>query len=134
MERGTGSNKEQLQQSEERFKLLVECIRDYAIFMLDPDGVVLTWNAGATPSARQTLQLGLTNVAAASLESVRAKLKCATITATTDGATALTLLELRPGSAISENGAPLGSVPASGTATIDLSAGTTTLGVCSAST
>jgi PAS domain S-box-containing protein len=47
MERGTGSNKEQLQQSEERFKLLVECIRDYAIFMLDPDGVVLTWNAGA---------------------------------------------------------------------------------------
>src|SRR6202142_918624 len=49
----------------------------------------LTWNAGATPSARQTLQLSLTNVAAATLESVRAKLKCATITATTDGATAL---------------------------------------------
>jgi pimeloyl-ACP methyl ester carboxylesterase len=94
----------------------------------------LTWNAGATPSARQTLQLSLTNVAAATLESVRAKLKCATITATTDGATALTLQELRPGSAISENGAPLGSVPASGTTTIDLSAGTTTLGVCSAST
>src|SRR6204780_1331022 len=47
MERGTSSNKEELQQSEERFKLLVGSIRDYAIFMLDPDGVILTWNAGA---------------------------------------------------------------------------------------
>jgi PAS domain S-box-containing protein len=32
---------------EERFRLLVESIRDYAIFMLDPQGRVLTWNAGA---------------------------------------------------------------------------------------
>src|SRR3984885_13168261 len=39
--------KEGLRQSEERFKLLVEGVRDYAIFMLDPDGHVLTWNAGA---------------------------------------------------------------------------------------
>jgi PAS domain S-box-containing protein len=39
--------KEELRQSEERFRLLVESVRDYAIFMLDPDGVVLTWNAGA---------------------------------------------------------------------------------------
>ena len=31
---------------EERFKLLVESIRDYAIFMLDPDGRVWTWNTG----------------------------------------------------------------------------------------
>jgi PAS domain S-box-containing protein len=36
-----------LQQSEERFRLLVESVRDYAIFMLDTDGIVLTWNAGA---------------------------------------------------------------------------------------
>jgi PAS domain S-box-containing protein len=36
-----------LQQSEERFRLLVDCVRDYAIFMLDPQGHVLTWNAGA---------------------------------------------------------------------------------------
>jgi PAS domain S-box-containing protein len=47
MERETGSNKEELRQSEDRFKLLVQSVRDYAIFMLDPDGVVLTWNAGA---------------------------------------------------------------------------------------
>jgi PAS domain S-box-containing protein len=39
--------KEALQQREDRFKLLVECVRDYAIFMLDPEGHVLTWNAGA---------------------------------------------------------------------------------------
>ena len=42
-----GEGKENLRQSEERFKLLVESVRDYAIFMLDPQGQVLTWNAGA---------------------------------------------------------------------------------------
>jgi PAS domain S-box-containing protein len=29
------------------FRLLVEAVRDYAIFMLDPEGHILTWNAGA---------------------------------------------------------------------------------------
>ncbi|HET6817048.1 MAG TPA: PAS domain S-box protein [Mycobacteriales bacterium] len=38
---------EQLRQSEERFRLLVEVVQDYAIFMLDPDGHVASWNAGA---------------------------------------------------------------------------------------
>ena len=33
--------------SEERFHLLVASVRDYAIFMLDPDGYVATWNPGA---------------------------------------------------------------------------------------
>jgi PAS domain S-box-containing protein len=42
-----GNGRETLRQSEERFKLLVESVRDYAIFMLDPGGYVLTWNAGA---------------------------------------------------------------------------------------
>jgi PAS domain-containing protein len=32
---------------EDRFRLLVEAVRDYAIFMLDPEGRILTWNAGA---------------------------------------------------------------------------------------
>ena len=41
------SSDEELRQSEERFRLLVESVRDYAIFMLDPGGHVLTWNAGA---------------------------------------------------------------------------------------
>lgn len=38
---------EALRQSEERFRLLVEGVRDYAIFMLDPEGHVMSWNIGA---------------------------------------------------------------------------------------
>lgn len=30
-----------------RYRLLVDAITDYAIYMLDPDGVVVSWNAGA---------------------------------------------------------------------------------------
>jgi PAS domain S-box-containing protein len=40
-------NEELLRQSEERFRLLVGSIKDYAIFMLDPSGHVISWNAGA---------------------------------------------------------------------------------------
>jgi PAS domain S-box-containing protein len=36
-----------LQHSEEQFRLLVTNVLDYAIFMLDPTGHVITWNAGA---------------------------------------------------------------------------------------
>jgi PAS domain S-box-containing protein len=38
---------EALRQSEERFRLLVQSARSYAIFMLDPEGRVASWNAGA---------------------------------------------------------------------------------------
>jgi PAS domain S-box-containing protein len=41
------AHEEALRQTEERFRLLVEGVADYAIFMLDTDGVVRTWNAGA---------------------------------------------------------------------------------------
>jgi PAS domain S-box-containing protein len=37
----------QLQETERRFRLLVEGVTDYAIFMLDPDGIVSNWNPGA---------------------------------------------------------------------------------------
>ncbi|HIK07480.1 MAG TPA: PAS domain S-box protein [Trichormus sp. M33_DOE_039] len=37
----------QLRQSEEYFRLLVESIKDYAIYMLDPQGRVMSWNSGA---------------------------------------------------------------------------------------
>src|SRR5581483_3233256 len=37
----------ELRQSEERFRLLVEAVQDYAIFMLDPEGHVSSWNIGA---------------------------------------------------------------------------------------
>ncbi len=36
-----------LRQSEERFRLLVGSVKDYAIFMLDPEGRVASWNVGA---------------------------------------------------------------------------------------
>ncbi len=36
-----------LADSERGFRLMVESVRDYAIFMLDPTGHVLTWNIGA---------------------------------------------------------------------------------------
>lgn len=38
---------EELRRSEERFRLLVESVRDYAIFALDPAGHVSSCNAGA---------------------------------------------------------------------------------------
>ncbi len=40
-------HEEALRQSEERFRLLIEGVQDYAIYMLDPEGVVTSWNSGA---------------------------------------------------------------------------------------
>jgi PAS domain S-box-containing protein len=37
----------QLRESERRFRLLVEGMTDYAIFMLDPEGIITNWNASA---------------------------------------------------------------------------------------
>jgi PAS domain S-box-containing protein len=36
-----------LRASEERFRLVIEKVRDYGIFALDPDGMVTSWNLGA---------------------------------------------------------------------------------------
>ncbi len=41
------ATEEELRRSEERFRLLVEGVTDYAIYMLDPNGYVTNWNAGA---------------------------------------------------------------------------------------
>jgi len=38
---------ESLRQSEEQFRLLVQSVTDYAIYRLDPDGHVASWNSGA---------------------------------------------------------------------------------------
>jgi PAS domain S-box-containing protein len=37
-----------LYESEQRFRLLVQGVRDYAIYMLDPAGHISNWNSGAT--------------------------------------------------------------------------------------
>ena len=38
---------EALRRSQEEFRLLVQSVTDYGIYMLDPEGNVATWNAGA---------------------------------------------------------------------------------------
>jgi PAS domain S-box-containing protein len=38
---------EALHESQERFRLLLDGVKDYAIYMLDPEGHVISWNAGA---------------------------------------------------------------------------------------
>jgi len=32
---------------EMRFRLLIDAVVDYAIYMIDPDGIITSWNAGA---------------------------------------------------------------------------------------
>lgn len=36
-----------VQQTEERFRLVVESLQDYAVFMMDPEGRITMWNLGA---------------------------------------------------------------------------------------
>jgi PAS domain S-box-containing protein len=38
---------EALRECEEKYRMLLDEARDYAIFMLDPQGIVVSWNAGA---------------------------------------------------------------------------------------
>src|SRR3982751_4530857 len=44
---GRRRHEQAMRQSEERFRLLVDAVQDYAIFMIDVEGVVCSWNAGA---------------------------------------------------------------------------------------
>jgi predicted esterase len=76
-----------------------------------------TWTPAGNTAVSQALSLSFQNVARAAVDTVRGGLTCATIRATTDGPTALTLTALRRGRH----------------RTVHLSAGTTTLHVCSAS-
>src|SRR5690606_19735570 len=39
--------KQLLEESEAKYNLLIESVKDYAIFMLDRDGYIITWNSGA---------------------------------------------------------------------------------------
>jgi hypothetical protein len=78
---------------------------------------VETWTAGKAPATQQRVTLKLTDVATAALDTVRAGLRCGTISVTTDGPTKLTLLRLRAGSR-----------------TTQLPKGTTVLRACSART
>ncbi|HET9418750.1 MAG TPA: PAS domain S-box protein, partial [Chthoniobacterales bacterium] len=41
------STQEKLRVSEEQFRVLVESVEEYAIYLLDPQGNVASWNLGA---------------------------------------------------------------------------------------
>jgi PAS domain S-box-containing protein len=41
------SAQDALKRSEEQFRLLVQGVTDYAIYMIDPEGIVISWNIGA---------------------------------------------------------------------------------------
>ena len=41
------AGQDRLRESERQFRLLVNGVTDYALFMLDPNGIVTSWNAGA---------------------------------------------------------------------------------------
>jgi PAS domain S-box-containing protein len=45
--RELAASQTKLEETERRFRLLVESVTDYAIYMLDPQGHVVNWNAGA---------------------------------------------------------------------------------------
>ena len=45
-----------LRESEERFRLLVDGVQDYGIFLLDPGGRVMSWNEGAQRQSGYTAQ------------------------------------------------------------------------------
>lgn len=47
-------HEEVLRNSEQRFRLLVEEVKDHALFMLDPEGLVASWNLGAERLAGYT--------------------------------------------------------------------------------
>ena len=42
-----GRAEEALQDSQERYRMLLDEVRDHAIIMMDPQGKIVTWNAGA---------------------------------------------------------------------------------------
>jgi hypothetical protein len=88
-----------------------------------------TWSSHGTTTVKQLLNLVLANVRRVSVDTVRAKLRCATIKAGTDGASALTLLRLRNGVRVTRNGHVVARAR-HGRATVHLAKGTTTLHMC----
>src|SRR5215471_19747358 len=53
---GDQSTKSAVRQTEEQFHILVDSVEEYAIYMLDPVGNVVTWNAGAQKIKQYTAE------------------------------------------------------------------------------
>lgn len=86
-----------------------------------------TWSDGASPAARQSASIQLTDVAAVTVDTVAAGLSDPKFAVTTDGTTVLTLTGLQPGSSVRSAGHPVATASRRGTATVSLAEGTTTL-------
>ena len=46
MEQSVHSPTPQFRDYEKLYRLLIEDLQDYAIFMMEPDGTIISWNAG----------------------------------------------------------------------------------------
>jgi pimeloyl-ACP methyl ester carboxylesterase len=90
----------------------------------------LTWTPGTAAAAAQTLTLSLSDVATAAVETKAAKLKCATSDVTSDGPVTLTLLGLRSGAIVKQNGKTLTTASGAGVATVKLPIGTSVFSFC----
>src|SRR5438477_10539279 len=53
---GDNQSKSVLVDTAEQFHILVDSVEEYAIYMLDPDGIVVTWNTGAQKIKGYTAQ------------------------------------------------------------------------------
>ena len=51
-------NQRDLFESERNFRLLVGGVTDYALYMLDPSGIVTSWNIGAQRIYREAAAIG----------------------------------------------------------------------------
>ena len=89
-----------------------------------------TWNTWAAPPATQSSSIQLTDVAAATIDTVAARLTCAAMTVSTDGATALTLSGLKPHNAVTVGGSWVATSGGTGVALIRLAKGTWVLRFC----
>ncbi len=49
------NQEEALRRSEEQVRLLIDAVKDYAIYLIDPSGQVVTWNAGASAMTGYTV-------------------------------------------------------------------------------
>ena len=95
-----------------------------------PPMQVLTgsWSPGATPQATAELDLNLTNVATLTIDAGSARLPTGSARVATDGAAALTLSHLRPGTPVTVSGqAGTFHVGPQGTVTLELPSGTATI-------
>jgi hypothetical protein len=79
---GKGSARERqeaqlrLLESERRYRRLIEAVVDYAIFQLDVNGIVVTWNVGANASKATQPTKSSPNISANSIQRKTAQQEC----------------------------------------------------------